>query len=97
MYMIFICSYFKKIDLITLGYFYTNIFQDSINLFVYHCSPVFGWTHKMIDQNGYIMTASDKMTHTPILSRRKRRGMYPEMESMCYASAAEKLNEIQSL
>ena len=35
----------------------------------------------MIDQNGYIMTASDKMTHTPILSRRKRRGMYPEMES----------------
>lgn len=32
----------------------------------------------MIDQDGHIMTFSDQVTHTVILSRRKRRGMYPE-------------------
>ncbi len=32
----------------------------------------------MLDQNGHIMTFSDDMTHTAILARPKRRGMYPK-------------------
>jgi len=77
MYMIFICAYFEKLYLISIRYFQTHFFQNLIHLFIYHCSPIFRWTYKMIDQYGHIMTFPYQFTHALIVSRRERRGMYP--------------------
>ena len=55
MNMILVCAYFKKMNLISLLYLQTNIFQCLINCFSEHNSTVFRRTHKMVQQYRNIM------------------------------------------
>jgi hypothetical protein len=45
-----------------------------VYFFIYYRSPIFRRTHKMIDQNRYIVTFMDYVTHVVILSRRRAAG-----------------------
>src|SRR5512147_691686 len=74
MYMILIRSNFEKLNLVTIGNFQTHIFQHLVHLIINHCSSIFSWTDKMIDQDGHIMAFSDDVTHAAILSRRRAAG-----------------------
>src|SRR5271157_323648 len=55
MNMILICSYFQKMYLIPFLYFKTYFLQRLINFLAKYYSPIFCWTHKVIQQYRYIM------------------------------------------
>lgn len=74
MHMILIHSNLEKLNLVTIGDFLTHIIRDLVNLFIDDCSSIFCWIDKMMDQDGYIMTFSDQVTHMAILSRSRAAG-----------------------
>ena len=63
MNMIFVCSNFKKMDLVPIGDIQTYRFQDKIDFLGNHHSSVFGRTDKMIEKDANIMALVDIQTH----------------------------------
>ena len=82
--MIFVCSNFKKVNIITLLDFQTYIFYCQINCLTYYHSSILGRTNKMIQQYRYIMRFMYvfAFTHTykDITLRSKLRGTNPKRD-----------------
>lgn len=74
--VVFICTYFQKLQLVTLFYFETRLFYFLINHIIEHHTTVFCWKYQMIQQYRYIMALMYVLAHMNIL-RRKRRGIEP--------------------
>ena len=66
--MISIRSDFQKHNFVAFSDLQANCFQFAIDFSTENDPPVFCWTHDMIDQDGYIMTFTNQLTHLEILS-----------------------------
>ena len=55
MNMILVCSNFQKTNIVSLFNFQTNLLKRLINSFAEYNSSVLRWTHKMVQQNRYIV------------------------------------------
>ena len=61
--MLFVCAYFKKVDLVTIGDILAYLFHDHVHFLGQHNSPVFGRTDEMIDENTDIVSFVDIYAH----------------------------------
>jgi hypothetical protein len=68
MHMILIGPNLQENNFVSFGNLQTNVFQFLIHFGAKHHTPVFRWTHNMIDQDGYIMAFANQLTHCEILS-----------------------------
>ena len=74
--MVFICTYFQKLQLVALFNFKTNLLNFLIHQIIEYHTTVFRRKYQMIQQYRYIVTLMYVFAHMSIL-RRKRRGIEP--------------------
>jgi hypothetical protein len=61
--VILVCPNFQKDNLVPFSDFQADFFESGINLLAKHDTPVFGWTHQMVDQHGDIVALMDIFAH----------------------------------
>ncbi len=53
--MIFICTYFQKMDIVSFSYLQTCFLHHFIDILIKYHTPIFCWTHNVIYQHIHIV------------------------------------------